>query len=370
MVALAQGQASNAANPALVFFGVDVHGHLVDVASLSFQIWATVDEGERLNPVQIFPSTPNAQQAVDLTENGPDRLGLGRYVATFTVDGAEPTGLHEIRWFWAVNVGDAVQMVRKQFEVCTGVGPLFGTALCLLSDLRDEGIPATGPGSISDARMLATIALASNFVETFTGRKFGARYETHRLSGNGVRLLTLDEVIIATESVDIDTTPYSQADLIVDPSLFRVFNRHLSGMVMPDDRESPRIEFVHSDDLLGVGIYRTISVNLRTLIWPDGVHNVTIVGVWGYTDADGSPWGEIPALIRYVTKLIVLREMVLFSDVDCREDWRLRWRVTEERTRDQSLSLAQPRSWGGITGDPEIDVILARFRRPPLLGAV
>jgi hypothetical protein len=141
-------------------------------------------------------------------------------------------------------------------------------------------------------------------------------------------------------------------------------------MIAPDDRESPKLEWVHTDDLLGgVGIYRTISIQMSTFHWPDGVQNIEIIGAWGYTDPDGSPWGEIPALIRYATKLIVLREMVVMGDVDCREDWRRRWRLTSERTRDQSYTLASQQTWIFGTGDPEIDTILARYRRGPMLGA-
>ena len=53
------------------------------------------------------------------------------------------------------------------------------------------------------------------------------------------------------------------------------------------------------------------------------------------------------------------------------------WRVTTERTRDQSISYADPAStakfgtalFGAFTGDPEIDTILAGYTRPPSIGA-
>jgi hypothetical protein len=50
-------------------------------------------------------------------------------------------------------------------------------------------------------------------------------------------------------------------------------------------------------------------------------------------------------------------------------DARNRWRIVEERTRDQSYKLAEPGGSAGPFGDPEIDLALLRYRRPAPLGA-
>ena len=180
------------------------------------------------------------------------------------------------------------------------------------------------------------------------------------------------EPIIAIEHVGLDTSPDHRGDLEVEPSLYRVFNRHLRGMVTPpDDRDNPKLEFLHGDDLFGAGsVIGNSTYRLSNLVWSTGVQNCDVLGVFGFTDPDGSPWGEIPGLIRHAAKMLVMREMCLFWDVDCREDWKLRWRMTSVRTRDQSLTLANPRSWStGLTGDPELDGILGRYLRPPIFGA-
>lgn len=382
MTTLARGQTVNAQDaPLLPFYSITPEnlptedlpaGMLMDPYALSFQIFDLTTDANRLSPVQVYPATPGDKHSVDLSENSPDRLGKGRFAAAYTVPVNAPVGRYEIRWFWRMTQASSELRARKAFEVVAGGADILegGPAYAMVCELREEGIPATGPGSVSDARMQATILLASKFVETATGRFFEPRHVTHEVNGTGARAIILGDPIIGVESVAITTTPYNNADLVADPSLYRVNNRHLRGVMQPDDREVPKIEFVHTEDLLGVGFYRTISYSLRSLQFVGGVQNVSVKGLFGYTEPDRSPWGATPALIRYATKLLVLREMVIFSDVDCREDWRRRWRLTSEKTRDQSYTLANPRWWGGLTEDPEIDSILAQFVRPPAFGAV
>ena len=91
MPALSPTQATGLANPVLVFFEVDKHGHLVDdLASLQFQIFSLADDASRLTPVQVYPTTPGNRATVDLTVNGADYLGVGRYAADYTVAMNEP----------------------------------------------------------------------------------------------------------------------------------------------------------------------------------------------------------------------------------------------------------------------------------------
>ena len=92
-------------------------------------------------------------------------------------------------------------------------------------------------------------------------------------------------------------------------------------------------------------------------------------GLWGYTEPDGTPEGRTPPAIRRACMLLVLRWLSPLGDEDAAGDARNRWRIVEERTRDQSYKLAPVRGSGAFTGDPEIDAILARNRRPLGLGA-
>ena len=67
--------------------------------------------------------------------------------------------------------------------------------------------------------------------------------------------------------------------------------------------------------------------------------------------------------------LLALRLLPRATNLEAREDNRRRPRVIEERTRDQSYRLAPPVPTVSLTGEPEVDEILARYRRPLGLGA-
>jgi hypothetical protein len=227
-----------------------------------------------------------------------------------------------------------------------------------VADLRAEGVTEAAAW---DARIESLIVLAGSYVERMTGRFFEPRAQTLRLDGTGGRVLSLGQPIVAVEAVFVDSSPFSPGGDAVDPTFYRVYNRHLTeGLLLPDDRDNPRIELLgYEEPFPGVG----------RLGWPRGQQNVEVRGVFGYTEPDGSPTGRTPVLIRHVTKLLVLRELPKMTDLDRREDALRRWRITSERTRDQAYTLEASRLSGEFTGDPEIDTILVAFCRPPDLGA-
>lgn len=235
-----------------------------------------------------------------------------------------------------------------------------------VDDLRAEGVT---DAVATDARLGALIGLASRYIERVTGRFFEPRGLTLTVDGSGGRTLRLGQPILRVDGVFIESSPFAPADLPVDPSVYRVYNRHLTqGLLLPDDRDDPKLEFVHGGDLLGVR-FEPPGLSLSSLVWPRGQQNITVRGLFGYTEPDGTPSGRTPELIRHVTKLLVLRELAPLADVDRREDAQRRWRITSERTRDQAYTLEALRLTGAFTGDPEIDNVLVAFVRPPDLGA-
>ena len=68
--------------------------------------------------------------------------------------------------------------------------------------------------------------------------------------------------------------------------------------------------------------------------------------------------------------LLVLRSLAPLAD-DASFEARSRWRIIEERTRDQAYKLdpAKGTTAASLTGDPEIDALLALYVRPTPLGA-
>jgi hypothetical protein len=368
MSALARGQPSDCANPVLDLF-TQVNGVLVDVASLQFQVFDVSDPGKQQNPVQVFPTTLGARATVNVSVLCPagDKLSTGHFVARWAPPISEAIGTHEVRWFFRLTTTSPEQTFREEFEVLVEVAGFSGTGYAFVSDLREEGVTAA---NASDARLQRLIAQASRYVERITGRFFEPRVQALTLDGTGGRTLPLGHPIIGVDGAFIDSSPFSPGDLPVDSSVYRVYNRHLTqGLLLPDDRDDPKLEFIHGNDLGGVRFEPVGALGLASLVWPRGQQNVTVRGVFGYTEPDGSPTGRTPELIRHATKLLVMRELPRLGDVDRREDAQRRWRLTSERTRDQAYTLEALKLHGAFTGDPEIDNILVAFVRPPDLGA-
>lgn len=369
MPAIARGQSSDGANPVLELF-TPSRGVLVDAAAVSFQIFDVSDDAKRTTPVQVFPAPPNTRAAVNLAEPWPagDKLGPGHVVARWTPAPDEALGAHEIRWFVQGTAGAAEQIVTVDFDVLAAGAGSYRSGYALVSDLRAEGVATA---EATDARLARLIRLATQYVDRITGRFFEPRPMTLALDGSGGRILLLGHPIIAIRDVTLLVAmPAEIGELPVVPSFFKVYNRHLTqGLLDPDDRENPRLEFFHESDLLGVQATPAASLGLGSLVWLRGVQNVVVNGIFGYTDPSGSAAGHTPELIRHVTKLLVLREIPAMTDTSLREDRQNRWRIVSERTRDQGYNLEPLHAQGGFPGDPAIDAILASYQRPPHLGA-
>jgi hypothetical protein len=371
MISMVRGESSSCSNRVLWFIA-QREGKVEDLDSLSFEILDVSDATKRMDPPVI-----QASSVVDVGTDCPagGRISTGYYVAAWTVPADAAIGRHEVRWTYSWD-GVTTLVARVEFDVLESSVPI-GPAYALVSDLRDEGVSST----VTTARLQMAITIASRLIDAFTGRHFEPRWATRRFSGTGARALLFNDPVIAISFVGVDTDPSSTGDLTVDLDLIRVFNRHLTqGLTggVDDDRESPKIEFTHPDDTLGYSRdrYAPVGYSLSSLVFSKGVQNIEVVGVWGYTEDvhSGTPWGDTPTLIRHATKLLALREIPTLKptgvDPACREDSAIRSRIIEEKTREQSYKLAPIRKFGAqYTGDPEIDMLITMFTRPPSIGA-
>jgi hypothetical protein len=207
-----------------------------------------------------------------------------------------------------------------------------------VADLRDEGVSVA---QASDARLLALIDEAGRAIDSFAGWFFEPRSLTLRLDGHG------------TPSIEPPVPPIELSALSVGGSAVSVAPEDLVivGAPVQPGFDAPRI------------------TRTRKRVFPKSSGNVEAAGVWGYTEDDGTPHGRTPLEIRRACMLLVLRWLSPLAEGD--SDARSRWRIIEERTRDQSYKLDRITSGigGSFTGDPDIDGIVARYRRPPGLGA-
>lgn len=202
-----------------------------------------------------------------------------------------------------------------------------------IQEIRDEGIPIE---DYSDARVTEMIIKSADYVDLMTGRWFEDLEKTLIKDGTGNKLITLDVPIISISSIEIgdwSTTPEA-----IDVSTYKVYNRK------PEDDQNPHIKF-----------YNKVK---------KGVQNVNIIGHFGYVDEDGNT----PVLIKRVMKKLTIGSLPLLSS-DESEEQTQNMKLIAERTDGHSYELSDLLSDGSVTGDPEIDDIIQRFRRPVRVGS-
>lgn len=205
-----------------------------------------------------------------------------------------------------------------------------------VADLRAEGVTVA---QADDARLEALIDDATAEIDRVTGWFFEPRALTLTLDGRGAPTLELPAPPIRLDRVAIDGADISlSADELI-----------VVGAPVDPGFDAPRL-------------------TRRFGRFPRGYGNVVIEGLFGYTEPDGTAEGRTPPAITRACILLVLRWLHPLAD-DGGFDARNRWRIIEERTRDQSYKLDRPGSGGGPTGDPELDAILLSYRRPAPMGA-
>lgn len=349
--ALAFGVASSATNPVLDLWTL-VGGALADVTALVFSIY------------DLSTGTPTLVAGpTAVVVSGPNHLSTGRYVAPYTAAGN--TGRHRI--VWLVTFPDASQATyQADFDVLAAGLSLKGPAYCLLSDLRDEGFTTA---MVSDLRALTLIRTVSTFIERWTRRFFEPRYRTVELDGSRGPSQWIPDPVIALASAAVDGS-------VVDPTCYKVFNRHVSeGLTNPDDRDNPRITFQRIVRSLQVVDSSDRPYINKQIFWP-GPRSVQLVGLFGFTDPDPDVQvGATPELIKRAAMLLFSREMLPMADGDGRSDAQNAFRVNSLRTRDQSVGYGPDRSsligrgGGEFTGDPAIDDIIAQYVAPMFIGS-
>lgn len=220
-----------------------------------------------------------------------------------------------------------------------------------VAEVRAEGVP---PASATDARLVALIDEASRTIDKVTRQFFKPRRATLRLDGRG------------TPTIELPVPPIELTRLSVDSEGMQPF---------PFVGTAPFGFGLDRSVLLVVGApigpgYDGARLTLRHgLVFPKGHGNVIAEGRWGYTEDDGTPDGRTPLAVKRACILLVMRGLHPLAD-DAAFEARSRWRIIEERTRDQSYRLDSNRGGGlSLTGDPEVDALLVPYVRTSPVGA-
>jgi len=335
----------------------------VDMFLVEFQIFYI---GGGLPGTQVFPATGWE----DVT-SAPGRFAEGSYYAYdntlgqgWTPDVTADVGQYRIYWRWKYLSTSSYQTDSEDFtvEVESTGSPGTETMYCSVQDMRDEGVPDSGYGAVTDARLTTLIQRASRLIDMYTGRWFEPRTMTFSLDAQNAMTLFIEQPIISISSVSIDGIA-----LVADD--YKVYNRHITqNLIHPDDRENPKIEIAQP-------LESTYLFKLGLTWFPRGQQNIDVAGVFGYTDYDGSAEGATPLAIQEACKKMVLRDLPVKYGADPSSDEKAWWRMVRQRTRDQSIDFSDPSKMGhqgvGVyTGDPEIDNILRRYTRPPRIRVV
>lgn len=213
-----------------------------------------------------------------------------------------------------------------------------------LQDIRDEGISET---MCSDARALQLISTWERFVDMNTGQWFNPRDTILALDGTDSDILQLPIPVIKVDALKIN----GLTD-ILNPVLYKVYNR-----TYPDDRRNPKIQMVGgmSSDFF-VRVASGGSVFIR------GQQNQVIEGTFGFVESDGSS----PPPIKYAVLKLISKHVQKMGRGGATA---YAGPVIEEWSDGHRLRYGEPKFWMyKTTGDPELDQILASYKRPIGLG--
>ena len=353
-----QGETSDDTNPILDVW-IQRNGVLLDPFLLEWRVLDLTSGGA----VQIYPGS--GWSGIDLT-----KLTLGHYVGTFDGTSKNP-GAHVAEFRITIADGDATVTASLPFDVLVAGEKYFAVGLqyALLSDLRAEGVTVA---TVANTRALQSLSIAARMIEGFTNRVFGVMRKEMKLDGRGSADILIEEPIIALDSIRILTHAFGSEAVVDSADLddVEIYNRHLRGLTDPDDRNDPRVSFRRLHDTFGQHYSQTRPL-FPHHVFPFGQQNVVLDGAFGYTEADGSPVGSIPVMVRKACALLANKN-ALPAGVSATPG--PAGPIVKERTRDQMVEYAKPTSLGGaqpgpFTGDAAIDNLILPFVRPAHIGA-
>lgn len=213
-------------------------------------------------------------------------------------------------------------------------------------------------------------------IDDLCGQWFEARYAQFSYDGVNHDQQWLDAPICALHLL-------TQDDTVVDLDDLEVYNRHLTrGQLHPDDRQNPKVTYALDFPVGYRGRRRRLVADAA--LFGAGRKNVVMKGVFGYTELGAGEiaaettedsqipvsYGSTPAAIQRATLLLALTYMMPAQD---QQEAALEGRITQIKTRDQSISFADPSdsdSGFGLTGNIEVDNILMRYAGPMRMGTV
>lgn len=353
MRGLAKGEQSSVENPVLQL--ICRSGELLaDLHAGTFKIDDIHDPGGSLvNKVAITAFT------------SAHKVGTGRYAIPTGATATWSLGTHRAVCQYQMVDGGPTYTQAIEFEVLDAadwaLGALFTGYATTRRLIADEYVGV----SLPIAKLHRHIDKTSRMIEAWTSRFFGPRYLSVRLDGAIGPNLHFEEAIIAIEQIQTVYKLQSGSGILeeqtydYDPSMFQVYNRHLDGLLSPDDRKDPRV------------------VRLDGGFWPSSDSSIKATGVFGFTDPVVDPHGGRVLIGEEPDDLITVLGSLVQRAVQDPGMTNLSIQrpgtIRSMRTRDQAVmfgstggssSSSSGGTSGEMTGDPVLDQILWRFAPP------
>jgi hypothetical protein len=206
-----------------------------------------------------------------------------------------------------------------------------------VADLRAEGVT---PEMATNERLAGALDEASAIIDRLTGWFFEPRQMMIRMNGRGTRAIEPP-----VPPIRIDVLRVANYDVLAE-------EYEIEGAPVPPWFVAP-------------------SLRLRSgREFPHREGSIVAIGLWGYTEPDGTEFGRTPLAIRRAAMILALQLLPKLGEGDGGMELRQRWRIVEESTRDQSYRLAPLETKVvPLTGDVDVDRLLVPYRRPGGLGA-
>lgn len=346
MPGIVVGEVSSASNPLLPFIYQE-DGFLTAPYSVAY------------NVVEVATGTSKKSGSLDLVA---DAVVAGVYALPLDPSAlALAAGAYEARWSYKASATGPTLYAGYTFEVlsATYFRPGRGFTAYVPSSL-----PSMAAKTVQ-ARQ-AAIERASREVERITRRHFFPRYMQLDLQCRPEsRCLSFGPPVIALESITLLTdwllsSPATSYEM--DLSSLRVYNRHLRGLLSPDDRQDPKVCLAPDSASSLASLFQVSSS------FPEGYMNLRVKGVFGLTEADGGPFGMVPLPLQEVVEVLALRYLRPVSAIPD-PFMSQSGRVKSAKTRDQAITLdTSVSAYSIFTGDPRLDSILMDYMPPAHVG--
>lgn len=365
MMGLTKGEASSATNPVLQFL-CRYGAWMVNPYEATYQIDDIHDPAS--SEVNKVPET-----SLDL-DDAPTgtRLGTGQFAIPTGSTASWSYGTHRVIIRYRLVAGGQQYVQEVPFEVLSSADFVSGSqyvGYCSTRRMYQDGtftITGKAPETLH-----YLIHRASSQLEAWTQRFFDPRFRQLSIDGTRQSKLFLGHAIVAIRDVievSIDSTGAEQT-LTLPIDAFVVYNRHLDGLLNPDDRDNPKLA-VSS----GSVIWPSIAPGyMQTGDWTPGRRNLRVTGIFGYTDPFPESFstlqGSTPTDLSRIVSALVDRYLTdpTLSSLSVQSPGAVR----SYRTRDQSISFfgdnLHASASGGWTGDAMLDQAILRYAKPARL---